>query len=94
MQVTVRIPGVLRSSAGGFPHLTVDLPERSTVGDVLDTLSSLYPALERRLRDEQGTLRRYVNCYVDGEDCRQLQGQDTPVSDGAELEVLPSVAGG
>lgn len=94
MVVTVRIPGVLRSSVGGAAHVTVDLPESGTLGDVLDTLSRVHPALERRLRDEQGALRRYVNCYVDGEDCRQLRGLQTPVADGTELEVIPSVAGG
>ncbi|MFF5172867.1 MoaD/ThiS family protein [Micromonospora sp. NPDC000089] len=53
-----------------------------------------WPRLARRLRDERGELRRYVNLYVDGEDCRHLGGLLAPVADGAEVRVLPSVAGG
>jgi molybdopterin synthase sulfur carrier subunit len=48
----------------------------------------------RRLFDETGRLRRYVNVYLDGVDVRIGDGMDTPVSGGAELLVLPSVAGG
>ncbi|WP_231929888.1 MoaD/ThiS family protein [Micromonospora inositola] len=61
---------------------------------VLDELAGAWPRLARRIRDERGELRRYVNVYVDGEDCRHVGGLDTPVGDGAEVQVLPSVAGG
>jgi len=53
-----------------------------------------WPRLERRIRDERGELRRYVNVYIDGDDCRGLAGQSSPVPAGAEIQVLPSVAGG
>jgi sulfur-carrier protein len=46
------------------------------------------------LRDERGELRRYVNVYVDGEECRRLEGLGTPVTDRTEILVIPSVAGG
>jgi len=49
--------------------------------------------LRERLVDDAG-LRRFVNVYVAGEDIRFLQGLSTPVSDGAELTILPAVAGG
>jgi molybdopterin converting factor small subunit len=39
-------------------------------------------------------LRRYINLYVDGEECRRLAGPDTVLRGGAELQILPSVAGG
>ena len=41
-----------------------------------------------------GDLRRYVNVYVDGEDCRHVGGLDGPLPDGAKVQVLSSVAGG
>jgi molybdopterin synthase sulfur carrier subunit len=50
--------------------------------------------LDRRLRDETGRVRRFVNVYVDGDDVRYLAGLDTTVRDGAQVQVLPSVAGG
>lgn len=94
MKVTVLIPGVLRSAAGGAAHLDLDLPEPATLGSALDALSDAYPALNRRLRDERSGLRRYVNFYVNGEECRRLSGPDTPLPEGAEIQILPSVAGG
>jgi molybdopterin converting factor small subunit len=88
----VLVPGVLRADAGGEPRLQVDAD--GSLGAVLDEVGRRWPRLERRIRDEQGVLRRYVNVYVDGEDCRRSGGLDTPVPATAEIQVLPSVAGG
>ena len=90
--ITVLVPGVLRADAGGAARL--DVEAAGTLGGVLDEMGARWPRLARRLRDEQGELRRYVNIYVDGEDCRRLDGLATPVADGAEIQLLPSVAGG
>lgn len=92
--VTVRLPGVLRPRAGDNAEVEVDVDAQATLADVLDHLAERFPSLDRRLRDEQGALRRYVNFYVDGEECRRLGGKDTPVPPGAEIQVIPSVAGG
>lgn len=90
--VTVLLPGPLRGEAGGAGRLTVSAA--GTLRAVLDELAVAHPRLARRLRDERGELRRYVNIYVDGEDCRHSGGLATPVGDDAEVRVLPSVAGG
>lgn len=66
----------------------------ATLGGLLDELAASHPALERRIRDEQGQLRRFVNVYVDGVDIRHTAGQQTVLADGVEVHVLPSVAGG
>jgi molybdopterin synthase sulfur carrier subunit len=92
--VTVRIPGALRAEAGGEASLEIPAGDGATLGGLLDAVGVRWPLLERRLRDERGELRRYVNLYVDGEECRRLQGLLTAVSDGAEVIVVPSVAGG
>jgi len=89
---TVLVPGVLRAEAGGSAHLEV--AAQGSLGAVLDELRERWPRLERRIRDENGVLRRYVNIYVDGEDCRRSGGLETPVPPAAEIQVLPSVAGG
>lgn len=89
---TVLIPGVLRAEANGASHLAVDAD--GCLRDVLDEIGARWPRLERRIRDESGALRRYVNVYVDGEDCRRTGGLETSVPAGAEIQVLPSVAGG
>ena len=62
--------------------------------DLLDALTAQPPTLGRRIRDETGRVRRFVNVYVDGEDVRWQDGLATAVPDGAVVQVLPSVAGG
>jgi MoaD family protein len=91
MGVTVKIPTQLRSAAGGDSEAVLD---GATVREVLDGLYARYDGLGERLADESGALRRFVNVYVSGEDIRFLKGLDTAVKDGAELTILPAVAGG
>ena len=93
MTVQVLLPGALASLAGGAKHLDVE-PAGSTLADLLDALGEQHPMLCRRIRDETGQVRRFVNVYVDGEDVRFDQGVRTPVADGAVVHVMPSVAGG
>ena len=93
MSVQVVLPGVLADLAGGTKHLDVE-PTGTTLADLLDALAAGHPLLERRIRDETGQVRRFVNVYVDGDDVRFTQGLATEVRDGAEVQVLPSVAGG
>jgi len=91
MAVTVKIPTQLRSATGGQSQATVD---GATVGEVLDGLFAQFGELRERIADEQGGLRRFVNVYLSGEDIRFLDGIATSVPDGAELTILPAVAGG
>ncbi len=53
-----------------------------------------YPELGERVYDDQAQLRRFINLFVGGEDIRFLSGLETPLSDGAELSIVPAVAGG
>jgi sulfur-carrier protein len=91
MAVVVKIPTQLRAAAGGEAEMEV---EGSTVQEVLDDLFERCGELRARISDEDGSLRRFVNVYVAGEDIRFLDGLSTPVSDGSELTILPAVAGG
>ena len=91
MAVVVKIPTQLRTAAGGQSEAVL---EGSTVQEVLDGLFERYEELRPRLADDDGSLRRFVNVYLAGEDIRFLDGLATPVSDGAELTILPAVAGG
>jgi sulfur-carrier protein len=91
MSVIVKIPTQLRAAAGGEAQARV---EGATVQEVLDCLFSLHEELRGRIADEDGSLRRFVNVYLAGEDIRFLEGLSTPVADGAELTILPAVAGG
>lgn len=91
MAVTVRIPSSLRKITGGAARLDT---QGGTVREVLDGLVATHPELGERVYDEQGHLRRFVNLFVGGEDVRFLDGLDTPLRDGAELSIVPAVAGG
>jgi len=91
MAVVVKIPTQLRAAAGGEAEAQVD---GATVQEVLDGLFELHGELRTRISDDDGSLRRFVNVYVAGEDIRFLDGLSTPVTDGAELTILPAVAGG
>ena len=91
MAVTVKIPPQLRAATGGEGAVSA---EGGTVGDVLSALYERHGELRERVAGEDGTPRRFVNVYLDGEDIRFLDGLATPVADGAELQILPAVAGG
>ena len=93
MTVQVLLPSVLAALAGGAKHLDVE-PQGETLADVLEALGAEHPMLARRIRDETGQVRRFVNVYVDGDDVRFQGGLAAEVRDGAEVQVLPSVAGG
>jgi len=90
MAVTVKIPTQLRSVTEGEAETEVD---GGTVGEVLDALFDRYGDLRERICDD-GELRRFVNVYVGGEDIRFGDGLETQVADGAEVTILPAVAGG
>jgi molybdopterin converting factor small subunit len=92
MAVEVQLPGALREHAGGARSVAVE--GAATVGDVFDQIGSSHPALARRIRDEQGALRRHVNVYVGDVDVRDADGLATAVRDGDVVLVLPSIAGG
>ena len=90
MSVNVKIPTQLRAATDGEPVAVV---EGGTVGEVLDALYAKFGELKARIADDDG-LRRFVNVYVGGEDIRFLDGLATSVADGAEVTILPAVAGG
>ncbi|HMU26208.1 MAG TPA: MoaD family protein [Solirubrobacterales bacterium] len=90
MAVTVKIPTQLRATTGGQADLSA---EGATVGEVLEAVFAEHGDLRDRIT-EDGELRRFVNVYVGGEDIRFGDGLGTAVSDGAEVTILPAVAGG
>ena len=87
----VRIPTVLRSQAGGASTVTVD---GDTIGDVLGKLVAEYPGMAGQVFGDDGSLHKFINIYVNDDDVRYLDGLNTPVPAGAEISILPAVAGG
>lgn len=91
MNVSVRIPTILRSYTGGAAEVHA---EAGTLREVLTGLDGRYPGIAGRILDDQGEIRRFVNVYVGEEDVRFASGLDTPVPAGSHVSVIPAVAGG
>ncbi len=87
----VRIPPVLRASAGG--NKQVEVPG-ATVGEVLAALVERFPGLRQQLFTDEGELNRFVNVYLNDQDVRYLQERATPVDERDTLIILPAMAGG
>lgn len=91
MTVTLLLPGALRQAAGGSSELTF---EAQTVGDAFNALFDRAPDLRHHLFNDSGELRPFVNVFVNDEEIRALDGLKTPLSDGAQVTILPAIAGG
>jgi sulfur-carrier protein len=91
MSVKVKIPTQLRNLTGGESEVQV---AGSTLNDVVTELEQKHPGFKERILDESGTVRRFVNVYVNDEDVRFLDGLSTSVSEGATVSIIPAVAGG
>ncbi len=87
---TIRIPTPLRPYAGG--NSSVDV-QGATVAEALNSLTDQHPDLRKHLFDG-AELRSFVNIYLNKEDVRGLDGQNTAVAEGDTLLIIPSIAGG
>ena len=91
MSVTLRLPTVLAKAAGGKVILEV---RGQTVGEAIADTATRFPELGPRLRDTKGEPYPHVIFYVDNEDIRFQKGFATPLAEGAEIIVVPAIAGG
>ena len=91
MAVSVRIPPHIGRVFGARDWEEVDA---ATVAELIAVLDARYPGLGERLTEPGGHMRRWINVFVDGEDIRMLQSMDTELRAGAEVYIVPAVAGG
>lgn len=91
MPVKIRIPTPLRKLTNNEELVEVTA---SNIGEAITELQTRYPGIQERLLDETGTVRRFVNVYVNEEDIRFLQNKETPLKDGDEVSIIPAIAGG
>ena len=91
MPVTVRIPTPLRNLTGGRGEIETTGKD---VAELIENVEKQHPGLKARLYDEQGQLRRFVNVYLNEEDIRFLNGQQTALKDGDIVSIIPAIAGG
>jgi molybdopterin converting factor small subunit len=90
-QTTIRIPTPLRAYTNGQNEIAV---EGQTVGEALENLVSLHPALRQHLFSSEGRLRAFVNLFLNDENIKDLNGVDTPIGPTDRLMLIPSIAGG
>ena len=91
MSAKVRIPTPLRKLTNNEELIEV---KAGTVGAAFDELQARYPGIKERLLDDTGAVRKFVNVYVNTEDIRFLENQQTAVKDGDEISIIPAIAGG
>jgi sulfur-carrier protein len=98
MEVRVRVPTQLRGLVAGAAVVELSVGPESdssvTVAALLDAMATRHPALERRIRDEQGRARPHVNLFVASDNVRDRDGLATPIRAGEELSIIPAVSGG
>ena len=91
MSATVRIPTPLRKVTNGADKASV---EGNSIAEVIDSLENTFPGIKKRICEESGELRSFVNIFVNGEDIRFSDGINTSISSGDEISLVPAVAGG
>jgi molybdopterin converting factor small subunit len=88
---TVIIPTPLRKFTNNTARLTI---QAKTVSDMIQVLISQFPDLRKHLLDANGTVPSFINIFVNDDDIRNLQREQTVVMEGATVSIVPAIAGG
>jgi sulfur-carrier protein len=91
MAAKIRIPAPLRKIT---KDQAVVEAEGADVQQLLFNLDKSYPGLKEKVFDESGQIRRFINVFVNGEDIRFKEGAKTKIAAGAEVSIVPAIAGG
>ena len=91
MPIKLEIPTALRPFTGKQASVEFNA---STVGEALRNLITTYADLKKHLYTDDGRIRSFVNIYVNDEDIRYLEKENTPIKDGDTISIVPSIAGG
>lgn len=90
MAVTVRIPTPLQKLTNGKIEVACSA---KNILELLDTLDNDFPGMKERL-SEGGKIRRFINIYVNDEDIRFVNKEETVLKDGDTVSIVPAIAGG
>src|SRR5678809_35549 len=91
MATKILIPTPLRPFTDKLDAVEID---GSTIGELLKNQTTKYGGLKQHLYAGDGKLRSFVNVYVNDDDIRYLQKDQTPLKAGDTVSIIPSVAGG
>src|SRR6266852_6512136 len=91
MAVKVLIPTPLRQFTGKQASIECNA---ATVGEALGSLTGTFAELRKHLYTDEGKIRSFVNVYLNDEDIRFLEKENTRTKDGDTISIVPSIAGG
>ncbi len=91
MQVTVRVPAPLQKLTQNQGEVKAN---GANIRELIEDLEKKFPGIAERIYDETGKIRRFINIYVNEEDVRFLQQEQTSLKDGDEVSIIPAIAGG
>ena len=91
MPIKIIIPTPLRQYTAKKDSVELNA---TTVSEALSSLTLQYSDLRKHLFTEEGKIRSFVNVYLNDEDIRYLQKEQTPLHDNDVLSIVPSIAGG
>jgi molybdopterin synthase sulfur carrier subunit len=91
MAVTVRVPTPLQKITGGKGEVSAT---GSNIKEIFADMEKNFPGLRERIYSEDGELRRFINIYVNEEDIRFLESEESAVKDGDVISIIPAIAGG
>ncbi len=91
MPIIVNVPAPLRNLTNGEHKINAN---GSNIGEIINFMESNYEGVKKRICDDEGNVRPFVNIYLNGEDIRHLSNILTKVKVGDEISIVPSVAGG
>jgi len=91
MAVKVLIPTPLRQFTGKQSSIECSA---ATVGEALGSLTGTFSDLRKHLFTDEGKIRSFVNVYLNDEDIRFLDKENTRTKDGDTISIVPSIAGG
>ena len=90
MAIKVRIPTPLQKITNGKAEVECSA---KNVAELVDALEKDYPGMKERL-SEGGKIRRFINIYVNEEDIRFVNREETALKDGDNISIVPAIAGG
>jgi len=90
MAIKVRIPTPLQKLTNGNAEVECSVKD---IKQLIDALEKDYPGMQERL-SESGKIRRFINVYVNDEDIRFLNKEETALKDGDTISIVPAIAGG
>lgn len=94
IEVDLKIYFSFRNRLDNKGKITVEVHDSATVGKVLDEFSEMFPDFEDEIFEEPGEIRRFIQIRLNQRSITQIDGLETKLSEGDEIQILPKLGGG